>query len=67
MTEFYDFLGHKLNVGDKCVYLKNVRTGSSTIRKCMFKGIITGFTNCKVKFGDTLAHEGYVVKVDYEE
>lgn len=38
-----------LYVDDVVVYLKNERTGSSTIRKCKFIGQVTGFTNAKVK------------------
>ena len=34
---------------DIVVYLKNERTGSSTIRKCKFIGQILGFTDTKVK------------------
>ncbi|MBC5648483.1 hypothetical protein [Christensenella tenuis] len=39
-----DYLGNELNIGDECVYLQNKRTGSSSIRKCKFKGHIIGFT-----------------------
>lgn len=39
-----DYLGNELNIGDECVYFQNKRTGSSTIRKCKFKGHIIGFT-----------------------
>ena len=28
------FLGQLVDIGDEVVYLKNLRTGSSTIRKC---------------------------------
>lgn len=38
-----------LHIDDVVVYLKNERTGSSTIRKCKFIGQITGFTDTKVK------------------
>ena len=34
---------------DIVVYLKNERTGSSTIRKCKFIGEVIGFTGTKVK------------------
>lgn len=34
------FLGQTLNVSDEVVYLKNLRTGSSTIRKCKCIGIV---------------------------
>ena len=38
-----------LHIDDVVVYLKNERTGSSTIRKCKFIGQVTGFTGAKVK------------------
>ena len=34
------FLGQVTNVGDEVVYLKNLRTGSSTIRKCKCIGVV---------------------------
>jgi len=34
------FLGQFVTVGDEVVYLKNLRTGSSTIRKCKCIGKI---------------------------
>ena len=36
------FLGQMICVGDEVVYLKNLRTGSSTIRKCKCIGEILG-------------------------
>lgn len=38
-----------LHINDIVVYLKNERTGSSTIRKCKFIGCIRGFTDTKVE------------------
>ena len=38
-----------LHIDDVVVYLKNERTGSSTIRKCKFIGQVVGFTDIKVK------------------
>ena len=38
-----------LHVDDVVVYLKNERTGSSTVRKCKFIGQVVGFTDAKVK------------------
>ena len=38
-----------LHLDDVVIYLKNERTGSSTVRKCKFLGQITGFTNTKVE------------------
>ena len=34
------FLGQSLEIGDEVVYLKNLRTGSSTIRKCKCIGVV---------------------------
>lgn len=49
MAEFQSFIKDPLHKDDIVVYLKNTRTGSSTIRKCVFVGQITGFTRSKVK------------------
>jgi hypothetical protein len=38
-----------LHIDDVVVYLKNERTGSSTIRKCKFIGQIIGFANTKAE------------------
>ena len=38
-----------LHVDDVVVYLKNARTGSSTVRKCKFIGQIINFTTSKVE------------------
>jgi hypothetical protein len=46
---FESFQKEILHIDDIVVYLKNERTGSSTIRKCKFVGMITGFTKYKVK------------------
>ena len=43
------FSKETLHIDDIVVYLKNERTGSSTIRKCKFLGQVTGFTNTKVE------------------
>lgn len=39
-----DFLGKKINIGDKVVYLAGRMTGSSTRRNMLFKGEVIGFT-----------------------
>lgn len=44
-----NFIKELLHIDDIVVYIKNERTGSSTIRKCKFLGYVTGFTNTKVK------------------
>lgn len=43
------FTKEPLYIDDIVVYLKNERTGSSTIRKCKFIGQIVDFTNTRVK------------------
>ena len=43
------FTKQPLHTDDIVVYLKNERTGSSTIRKCKFIGQITAFTKTKVE------------------
>ena len=45
----FTFTKEPLHIDDVVVYLKNERTGSSTVRKCKFLGQIIGFTNTKVK------------------
>ena len=42
------FTKEQLHMDDVVVYLKNERTGSSTIRKCKFIGQIDSFTDKKV-------------------
>lgn len=44
MFAHVDFCGKLLRVGDKCVFTKNTRTGTSTVRRIMFKGIIKDIT-----------------------
>ena len=44
-----NFIKEPLHIDDIVVYIKNERTGSSTIRKCKFLGYVIGFTNTKVK------------------
>ena len=48
-STFESFIKDPLHKDDIVVYLKNTRTGSSTIRKCVFVGQITGFTKSNVK------------------
>ena len=42
------FTKEPLHIDDVVVYLKNERTGSSTIRKCKFIGQVVDFTKTKV-------------------
>ena len=46
---FESFIKDNIHEKDIVVYLKNTRTGSSTVRKCKFIGSVTGFTKSKVK------------------
>lgn len=43
------FTKELLHIDDVVVYLKNERTGSSTIRKCKFIGQVVGFKKAKVE------------------
>lgn len=45
----FTFTKEPLHIDDVVVYLKNERTGSSTIRKCKFIGQIVGFKKSKVE------------------
>lgn len=42
------FLGQPVEIGDEVVYLKNFRTGSSTIRKCKCIGVVRKIKNQNV-------------------
>ena len=43
------FTKEPLHIDDVVVYLKNERTGSSTVRKCKFVGQVVGFAKTKVE------------------
>lgn len=45
----FTFTKEPLYIDDVIVYLKNERTGSSTVRKCKFIGQVVGFTKTKVE------------------
>lgn len=55
MAETY--LGQTVTVGDEVVYLKNLRTGSSTIRKCKCIGEILEIKKDMVTI-QCMKHEG---------
>lgn len=44
-----DFLKNELKIDDEVIYIKLMRTGSSSSRNVMFKGKIVGFTPKMVK------------------
>lgn len=45
---YHTFTKEPLHIDDIVIYLKNERTGSSTVRKCKFVGQIVEFTKYKV-------------------
>ena len=49
-----------LHIYDVVVYLKNERTGSSTIRKCKFVGQIVDFTKTRVKIRQLSKEDQFV-------
>lgn len=42
------FINEELQIGNYIVFLRNERTGSSTVRKVKYVGKICGFTDCMV-------------------
>ena len=70
MDKFESFIKETLDINDIVVYLKNTRTGTSTIRKCKFIGQITGFTKSKVKIKQYSKEDKWIYPediVDYGE
>lgn len=59
-----DFNHKTLNIGDKLVFLFNERTGSSTFRKCLHRGEVVGFTNCKVRLREEHGWECLIYPCD---
>ena len=63
-----DFTGKLLDVGDEVVYIANTRTGTSTVRKIMYKGKIERFTLKLVVMEDgRQVPSNDVVKVKWSE
>lgn len=60
------FLGQTLNVSDEVVYLKNIRTGSSTIRKCKCVGIVRKIKGRNVDIKCVSAERSYYNEVSEE-
>lgn len=61
------FTKEPLHIDDMVVYLKNERTGSSTVRKCKFLGQITGFTNTKVEIKRLSPADTFVTPDEIQE
>lgn len=67
---FYTFTKNPIHINDIVVFLRDHRTGSSTIRKCKFIGLVTGFTNEKVKIKRLSKPDEFIAPddcVDFEE
>lgn len=63
-----DFVGQLLDIGDKVIYVANTRTGTSTVRKIMYKGKIAGFTPRLVIMEDgRKVSSDEVVKIEWSE
>lgn len=43
-----DFLGNEIKINDEVIYVKRLRTGSSSTRKIMFKGKALGIKSQKL-------------------
>lgn len=67
MNTMYNFTKEPLHVDDVVVYLKNERTGSSTVRKCKFLGQITGFTNTKIEIKRLSPPDTFVTPDEIQE
>lgn len=63
----FTFTKEPLHIDDVVVYLKNERTGSSTVRKCKFLGQITGFTNTKVEIKRLSPPDTFVTPDEIQE
>jgi hypothetical protein len=63
----YSFTKESLHIDDVVVYLKNERTGSSTVRKCKFVGQITGFTSTKVEIKRLSPPDTFVTPDEIQE
>jgi hypothetical protein len=61
------FTKEPLHIDDVVVYLKNERTGSSTVRKCKFVGQVTGFTNTKVEIKRLSPPDTFVTPDEIQE
>lgn len=62
-----DCLGKELHIGDKCVYMQNTMTGSSTHRKILYKGTVVGLTPKRVEFSGGHIKPDEVVRITSAE
>ena len=61
------FTKEPLHIDDVVVYLKNERTGSSTIRKCKFIGYIVDFDKTRVKIRQLSKADQFVTSEEYKD
>lgn len=61
------FTKEPLHIDDVVVYLKNERTGSSTIRKCKFIGQVVGFDKTRVKIRQFSKADQFVTPEEFQD
>ena len=61
------FTKEPLHIDDVVVYLKNERTGSSTIRKCKFIGHVVGFDKTRVKIKQLSKADQFVTQEEIQD
>lgn len=52
-----DFEGKEIKINDEVIYIKPIRTGSSSVRKIMFKGRVKEIKNKKAKIERLFTNE----------
>ena len=62
-----DFLNNEISINDEVIYLKLLQTGSSSKRKIMFKGKVSGFKGKKVKIERLYTNEWEIKKQEIDE
>lgn len=55
------FFNNELKIDDEVIYIKGVRSGSSTVRNVLFKGKIIGFTPKSVRILRQYTNENFCV------
>lgn len=61
------FTKEPLHIDDMVVYLKNERTGSSTIRKCKFIGYVVDFDKTRVKIRQLSKADQFVTPEEMQD
>lgn len=59
--EYKDFLNKEIKLNDEVIYIRLIRTGSSSKRKLMYKGKVLGFKGKKVEILEQYTNE-YEIK-----